>query len=358
MRWLFLFVGGVATAAMLLISMRLNFLFGYSLGQTPEKAWVFGCVSVISDAWKGLGPIFILSLLRMRRWPSALGAATIWIACVFYSVTSAVGVAVEDRSSRTGSRETLSMNYGETTAEIERLEKRRKGLREHRSAPELEAAITALLIRPVEDYQRVRGTVGSLSNNCQRADLRTLEACSQIAQLREELAAANAERDLDSRLSELSSQTRQLRERGAARTADPQAELLARLSRGWLSPGDIGPGLSLLLAVTIELVSAFGPAVLSTYAEATETPARDRRTKGIGRVIDYLAERVEPARGSEMLSESDLYADYCAWCCVTHRTASPAPEFVAALDQLRRENGLGKIRKRKDCYAGIRLVPS
>ena len=63
---------------------------------------------------------------------------------------------------------------------------------------------------------------------------------------------------------------RGLRERGAMKPADPQAELLARLSRGWLSPHDIGPGLSLLLAVTIELVSAFGPTVLSNYAEATE----------------------------------------------------------------------------------------
>jgi hypothetical protein len=37
--------------------------------------------------------------------------------------------------------------------------------------------------------------------------------------------------------------------------ADPQAELLI-LSRGWLSPHDFGPGLSLLLAVTIEPTSA------------------------------------------------------------------------------------------------------
>ena len=105
MRQLFLIVGGVATAVMLLISMRLNFLFGYSLGQTPEKAWVFGFVSVVSDAWKSLGPIFILALVRTRRWPSVVGAASIWIACLVYSVTSALGVAVEDRSTRTGSRE-------------------------------------------------------------------------------------------------------------------------------------------------------------------------------------------------------------------------------------------------------------
>ena len=157
MRWLFLIVGGVATAAMLGISMRLNFLFGCSLGQTPEKAWVFGFVSVVSDAWKGLGPIFILALIRTQRWPSVASAASIWIVCFIYSVSSALGVAVEDRSTRTGSRESLAMTYAETQAELERLEKRHKGLREHRPAAELDAAIKAALARPVESTQHLRG---------------------------------------------------------------------------------------------------------------------------------------------------------------------------------------------------------
>ena len=357
MRQSFLIVGGVATAVMLLISMRLNFLFGYSLGQTPEKAWVFGFVSVVSDAWKSLGPIFILALVRTRRWPSVAGAASIWIACLVYSVTSALGVAVEDRSTRTGSRESLVMTYAETQAELERLEKRRKGLRQHRPAAELDAAIKAALARPVESTQHLRGTVGDLSSNCQRAGSRTLEACAEVSNLREELAVANEERDLDRRLSDLMGQARQLREQGAMRAADPQAELLARLSRGWLSPHDIGPGLSLLLAVTIELVSAFGPTVLSTYAEATENGAHCEPAKSpLGLVIDYLADRIEPAASTETLSENALYLDYQAWCCTTNHSAMLASAFVAELDQLRRENGLAKIRKRKDRYSGIRLV--
>jgi hypothetical protein len=83
----------------------------------------------------------------------------------------------------------------------------------------------------------------------------------------------------------------------------------------------------LLLAVTIELVSAFG-------------------------------ERIEPAARSETLSESALYADYQAWCRTSERMALPVPEFVTSLDQLRAENELGKIRKRKDRYCGIRIVTS
>ena len=238
---------------MLLISMRLNFLFGFSLGQTPEKAWVFGVSAhqLISERVER----YFRSLLS----PSVAGSASIWIVCFIYSVTSALGVAVEDRSTRTGSHESLVMTYAETQAELERLEKRQKGLREHRPAAELDAAIKAALARPVESTQHLRDSVGDLSNNCQRAGLRTLEACAEVSHLREELAVANEERDLDRQLSELTGQARQLRERGAMKPADPQAELLA---------------------------------------------------------------------------------------------------LVTGLDQLRAENGLGKIRKRKGSYAGIRLAIS
>ena len=294
MRWVLLIIGGIATAAMLGISMRLNFLFGYSLGQTPEKAQVFGWVSVISDAWKGLGPIFVLALFRARRGWSAAGATSIWSVCFIYSVTSALGVAVEDRSNRTGSRETIVMNYDGTVAEAKRLEQKRKGLRAHRPAPELEAAINALLLSPVESYQRIRGVVAEVSNNCQRPDTRTAEACTKVARLREELAVATEERDLDRRLSELTVQVRQLRERGAMKAADPQAELLARLTGGRLSPHDIGPGLSLLLAVTIELVSAIGPTVLSSYAEATASD--DVKPRQASRSCNRLSRRTRRTR--------------------------------------------------------------
>jgi len=90
----------------------------------------------------------------------------------------------------------------------------------------------------------------------------------------------------------------------------------------------------------------------------TESHDRAPPDKVLGLVIDYLAERIEPAANSETLSESALYADYHAWCCASERTALPTLEFVAGLDQLRAENGLGKIRKRKGSYAGIRLATS
>ncbi len=355
MRWFFLIVGGLATALMLAISMRLNFLFGFSLGQTTERAWVFGSVSVISDAWKGLGPILILALLRERRWPSAFGAAAIWIVCFMYSVTSALGVAIEDRTARTGFRETLQMNYAESQAEIARLEQKRKGLRPHRAASEVEAAISALLAKGVISNQRTRGTIGSLSDGCQRTDPRTIEACAEVSKLREELAAANEERDLDSRLVQLAQQARELREHGGARAADPQAQLLARLSRGAFTTGDIGPALAMLLAMMIELISSFGGAVLAAYADVTVRKAPATSNTQSASVIGYLAERVEPAAANTGLAAGDLHADYYRWSLRHHHTPLPLGEFILALDHIRADKDLKKIRKRKDRYYGIRL---
>jgi hypothetical protein len=204
--------------------------------------------------------------------------------------------------------------------------------------------------------QRIRGTVDSVSDHCQRADARAADACAEVFRLRQELAAAEEERTLDARLAELTTQVHALRERGAVRAADPQAELLARLSRGWFAAGDIGQGLSMLLALMIELVSAFGPAVLSAYAETNAVmPVKE---KDWGAVIDYLAERVQPAEKAPALRADDLYADYQAWCLRRERAALPSTEFLSALEHTRIEKGLRKIRKRKDCYYGIRIGAS
>jgi phage/plasmid-associated DNA primase len=118
------------------------------------------------------------------------------------------------------------------------------------------------------------------------------------------------------------------------------------------------------LAITIEFVSAFGPIVLSSYAEATERRQAARRdeapvekhAEAAGLVVDYLAERIEPAADTETVSESALYAGYAAWCRASDLAALSLAEFVVGFDQLRAENGLGKIRKRKDGYGGIRLA--
>ena len=51
-RALVILVLGVATAGMVAVSLRANYLFGYGFGQTPEKAHVFGWANVAADLWR------------------------------------------------------------------------------------------------------------------------------------------------------------------------------------------------------------------------------------------------------------------------------------------------------------------
>jgi hypothetical protein len=96
----------------LVVSLRLNYLFGASLGQSPEKAQVFGLVSIVADCWKAAGTIFIYSLARSRRWPPAAAASAVWVVCFLYAVSSALGISVQDRAALTGGRETVPAYAG------------------------------------------------------------------------------------------------------------------------------------------------------------------------------------------------------------------------------------------------------
>ena len=339
---------------MIAISMRLNFLFGAALGQTAEKSLVFGLVSVGADAWKGLGPIFIFALWRSRKRSPAAAATVVWIPCFLFSITSALGLAIQDRASAIGGRETVQANYEDVRTEIEDVETRRRALPSHRSAGEIDAAINALLSQPVASAHRIRGTVGSLSAGCTKADVRTTETCAEIARLRKELATAIEGARLEERMSELRRRAETLRERGAGQLPDPQAELLSGLTRGWLAVRDVGPSLALLLAAVIELVSAFGPVVLAAYAEASRDSGHQREAEASA--IDYMLERMEPAEKESVISADALYADYRSWCAAKRREAVASSSFIQEFDRSRIEHGLANIQKFGNRYYGIKFA--
>jgi hypothetical protein len=91
-RWLVIIVLGVATAGMVGVSLRANYLFGYGFGQTPEKAHVFGWANVAADLWKVSGLIVITSLWRARQKRFALSLMPIWTLCFLWGLAGAIGV--------------------------------------------------------------------------------------------------------------------------------------------------------------------------------------------------------------------------------------------------------------------------
>ncbi len=274
-RWLVIIILTAATVGMFLISMRANYLYGRGIGQTPETKEAIAWANVGADLWKGFGLIVVAALWRGGRRRAALATSLTWLVCLFFSVTSAIGIYVQERTTLTGSREAKHASYEDAKKELTDIEAKLKGLGQHRSSAQVEAAIAAVLARPVMVGERVRGTVNSLSANCTKNDARTAAACGEIAELREELAAAKEAAKLDARAISLRQQVSELRERGGTLPPDPVGQFWAWFTRGFVTVADVGFGLPLFFALMIELVSAFGPLGIVAYAESTRQTAAE-----------------------------------------------------------------------------------
>jgi hypothetical protein len=376
-RWLVIIVLGAATAGMVAVSLRANYLFGYGFGQTPDRAHVFGWANVAADLWKVGGLIVITSLWRAGQKRSALSLMPIWVLCVLWGLVGAIGVYAQDRTALIGGREAIAATYKDAERELAEIDGKLQTVKTERSITQVDAAIAAVMARPIMAGERVRGTVGKLSSNCTKDERPTAEACLEVASLREERAAAEEVARLEIHKAALRSQITKLREGGGSLVPDPVAELFAWLSRGQLSVRDIGFGFPLVFAFLIEIVSAFGPAGVVAYAEATRGTS-DISTKTQldmarsgellpaaagdgqhGRVVKWMADRTEPTGDTSAITLDDLHADYEVWCIGKNMSAAKCDAFGDEFDRVREVPELaGKIRKFGSRYYGIRLVAS
>jgi hypothetical protein len=366
----------LATAAIYAVSMRANYLYGYGIGQSPETKFAIAWANVGADLWKGFGLIVAVGLWRANsRRATALTGAT-WFACLLFSVSSAIGVYVQERSGMTSGREAQRISYQDAERELHKIDDALKADTDRASVAQVEASIAVILATPVFAGEIVRGTVATVSLNCTKHVARTAQPCAQIARLRGDLARAVETARLEQRASALREILSALRERGGAAAPDPVGEFWSWLSRGFLSAKDVGFGLPLAFAIMVEMVSAFGPFGIVAYVEATRIASeRDmsRRSAtahdtswllstmpeadGGGQVIAYIAERTEPTDNSESLGVGELFADYRAWCARARNLPLEIKEFVRAFDRLCASAELrGTIKKLGHSYVGIALV--
>ncbi len=366
----------LASGVMLLVSLRGNFLFGASLGQSEEKRLLFGWANVGADVWKAFGLIAVSKLWRAKHRRACVAASLAWLMCLFFGMNSALGIYVQDRAALTGNRQATYTTYREAEHQLGGVEQRLRERGTHRSTAEIDAAIETILSRAVVAGERLRGTVAAVSQNCSKIDLRTSGACAEIAQLREERAAAVETAKLEERASALRAQIATLRGRGGSLSPDPVGEFYAWITRGLVSVRDVGFGFPLFFALLVEVVSAFGPLTVAAYAEATRASngmanpalsgpdALRHAMAGYGEpedgsVMRWVAARAVPVAGNRAISIDDLHADYALWCADNALRAAPTALFEAEFDRVRGLPELaGKIRKFGDRYYGIGLVRS
>jgi len=366
-RWTVLAALSAATALMFAISLRGNYLYGYGLGQTPEKRELFAWANVAADIWKGFGLVAVVMLWRAHK-RMALVAALAWFVCLATGVNSAIGVYVQDRTALTGTREAKQRTYNDVEKDLAHIAARVAQLPRHRSVQEVDAAIAADLAKPVVINERVRGTVGSLSGNCSKSDARTVEACAEIAALRQELATAQEAQKLAAEATHLRAHLQELRDGGASLAPDPVGEFWTWATRGLVSVRDVSFTFPLAFALVIEIVSAFGPAVIvavaaATRAESLMQPAAARSimlqpaaTAPAGHIARWLGDRTEPASAQRAVSLDELYADYLVWCERHDLAAMAIDAFESEFDDVRALPSLaGRIRKFGQRYYGLRL---
>ena len=368
----------LATAVMFAVSLRGNYLFGYGLGQTPEKRQLFAWANVAADVWKAFGLIAVSVLWRTRHRRAASVASVAWFVCLLFGINSALGIYVQDRAALTGMREAKHASYKDAATELAGVEERLRRLPPHRSIGEVEAATATVLGRAVMSGDRVRGTVAVVSLNCTKIDVRTSDACAEVATLRQEHAVATEAQKLAARASILRAQVVNMREDDASLAPDPVGEFYAWISGGVVSVRDVGFGFPLFFALLIEIVSAFGPITIAAYADASRSASADSHlapepaaaghvslqpaSAGLsasseGEVVSWIAERAAPTDATDAITLQELHGDYECWCAGWKCRARSIAQFEQELDHVRGLPELaGKIRKFGNRYYGIQLA--
>jgi hypothetical protein len=118
--------GAFVALGFLGVSAVANFTFGESLGRTPWEAKLYGSVGVFAVAMNALAPFYISWSLSAGRKTAAASIAFLWLLCLTYSTTSALGFAAQNRESIATARQVTSDAYDDTRRELVDLEGRRQ----------------------------------------------------------------------------------------------------------------------------------------------------------------------------------------------------------------------------------------
>jgi hypothetical protein len=250
-------LGVLAALVLLIVSMMMNYQFGYNLGKTHADGQIYGMASAAADCLKALAPFFFFAALRNRVWSQAAAAALVWIVVTVYAFTSALGHAAQNRFETSGNRVAASTSYKDTQAARARVEDQLKWIPPHRPASTVAAELNVL------KAQRAWMTTKECSDITLKA---SREFCQQYGKLAAEHENGLEAAKLEAKLAELGAQTAKASKAGGAAVlgmADPQANLIARLTG--VDFDTVQTGLMLFVALLIEIGSGFGMYVAFAY---------------------------------------------------------------------------------------------
>ena len=289
MRFLVVMISAGAALTLIAASGLMNWVFMSSLGRSEFERQILGAVSVAVSAFIVLLPTLLLWARRERRTLYVVLGVPVFLAFAAFSLSSAVGFAAKTRGSLSEDRAAATATLAEVRHEIDDAEARRNALGGLRPLAVLQDSL-----RGLEQDRRWQS-----SKACEEATVDASRAfCKSYFELKAEAARASEAGQLDERLNELRNEARGLEEKGAGREDDNQAAVLARILG--LQAAKVERGLTLFLAVLVEIGAALGLYFATGPMRATESTLAQRRRAAItidGEIVKDIS-RKKPARAA------------------------------------------------------------
>jgi hypothetical protein len=251
-----------AAIALCIVTVAANLSFGMTLGATPEEKLVYAIASVSADIVKCTAVIVVIRLWQKPQRMLACVGAVLGLICLAWSLASAAGFALSTREHTAAVHAAASKVIDGWTATIRRAGEQLALVERARAPSVVEAELAAQLV-PTAIWKRTRECVELTLPESQ-------SACARVLALRQELAAAQSAQALETRIDEA---RRELAAQPVVgQSADPQVTGLAAMLG--TEQATLRRGLALLLAVLVEVGSAFGFALAHAATANPPPPSR------------------------------------------------------------------------------------
>ncbi|MFM9848447.1 MAG: hypothetical protein ACKVP3_14955 [Hyphomicrobiaceae bacterium] len=364
-----------------------NLSFGLSLGSTAEERLIYAIASVAADVVKITAVIVVIRLWQKPQRMLACVGAVLGLICLAWSLASAAGFALSTRDHIAAVHAAASqVNNGWTTT-IRRAGEQLALVGQSRPPTVIEAELAGQMV-PAAIWKRTR--------ECVELTLpESRDACSRTLALRQELAAAQSAHALEERIAEA---RRELATKPAVgQSADPQVVGLAAMVG--IEEATLRRSLALLLAVLVEVGSAFGfalahaataspPPPLRSHApprtgatpQTGKAPKNAPRNSAPSAVVSFAEQAARLKRGRRPTTDPDqslarwteecvqwdhhgcvgartAYEAYCRWAENVGITAVTETKFGRSLTARITAMGGSKTKRREgSVYLGIRIV--
>ena len=386
-------LGVLAAGVLLAVSAAMNWSFGYSLGRTHIDGQIYGAASVAADCMKALVPFFFFAAVRNRMWSQAAASALVMCVVTAYSLTSALGHAMLNRTDTAGKRVHEAQSYGDLRTDLTRDRTQLAGFPQHRPAGTVQADLDGLKTK--REWSWTAGCTDIKSKSGR-------DYCQQIHALLSELASAQQAATLETRIADNQAKLAKYQAGAHSVQADPQAAVLAKLASS-VGPSikveDVQTAMTILVALLLEIGSSLGmfiafsqwrldermapaapamatlatsviqpvtieataPALPAAVQQKVRISANDNKSlpavaapKLVAPESDvqgFYKERIETQDGSS-LTATALYEDYCEWCEELKKEPLALPTFGREFGELgvQKAKIAGRVR-----YIGIAL---